>query len=625
MLRSTLARWLISAGYSVELAEGERRAREVLAHHQIALTILARGRSGAPAFTLDRSCGKRIVVTEPSQETARPDGSAPPADGPLSIPLDEQAVLAGVQSALQAEPGLPDRHLPEPEVMSFDGFTIDLAGRSLRDGCGSEVSMTRSEFALLVAFVRNSGRVLSRDQLLDAVVGRRAEPYDRSIDVLVGRLGKKIEPDPRTPSFVLTVVGEGYKFAAKVREAAPAAPEPSPALPDKPSIAVLPFANLTGDPEQEYFIDGVVEEIITALSRIRWLFVISRNSNLTYGRRAVDVKQVGRQLGVGYVLEGSVRKVGTRVRIAAQLIDATSGAHVWADRFDGSLEDVFALQDNVVVSGAGVIEPALQTAEAARSICRPTNDLSAYDCYMRALAVFHPMTKEAILEALGLLEQAIAVDRHYGPALALAAGCHMRFVNYSWAEDPQTARRKAVDLARRALQVARDDPGVIASAAMILAVFGEDIGTMTALTDYALELNPSCARGWYYSGFLRLMDGNPNRAIELAEISLRLSPRTRSGPVHTLIGASHFLSRRFNEAIPKLLLALEETPNFPVACRYLAACYGRMGRLDEARDVVKRLRAVTPAVMPPDIMYLRNARHRELYLSGLRLAAGEAA
>jgi TolB-like protein len=625
MLRSTLARWLISAGYSVELAEGERRAREVLAHHQIALTILARSRSGAPAFTLDRSCGKRIVVTEPSQETARPDGSAPPADGPLSIPLDEQAVLAGVQSALQAEPGLPDRHLPEPEVMSFDGFTIDLAGRSLRDGCGSEVSLTRSEFALLVAFVRNSGRVLSRDQLLDAVVGRRAEPYDRSIDVLVGRLGKKIEPDPRTPSFVLTVVGEGYKFAAKVREAAPAAPEPSPALPDKPSIAVLPFANLTGDPEQEYFIDGVVEEIITALSRIRWLFVISRNSNLTYGRRAVDVKQVGRQLGVGYVLEGSVRKVGTRVRIAAQLIDATSGAHVWADRFDGSLEDVFALQDNVVVSGAGVIEPALQTAEAARSICRPTNDLSAYDCYMRALAVFHPMTKEAILEALGLLEQAIAVDRHYGPALALAAGCHMRFVNYSWAEDPQTARRKAVDLARRALQVARDDPGVIASAAMILAVFGEDIGTMTALTDYALELNPSCARGWYYSGFLRLMDGNPNRAIELAEISLRLSPRTRSGPVHTLIGASHFLSRRFNEAIPKLLLALEETPNFPVACRYLAACYGRMGRLDEARDVVKRLRAVTPAVMPPDIMYLRNARHRELYLSGLRLAAGEAA
>jgi tetratricopeptide (TPR) repeat protein len=289
------------------------------------------------------------------------------------------------------------------------------------------------------------------------------------------------------------------------------------------------------------------------------------------------------------------------------------------------MEDVFELQDNVAASVAGVIEPALQAAEAARSICRPTTDLGAYDCYVRALAVFHPMTKEAILEALGLLDRAIASDRHYGPALALAASCHMQFVNYSWAKDPHTARRKAVDLARRALQVARDDPSVIASAAMILAVFGEDIGTMTALADHALALNPSCARGWYDSGFLRLMAGNPNRAIELAEISLRLSPRTRSGPVHTLIGASHFLSRRFNEAIPKLLLALEETPNFPVACRYLAACYARMGRLDEARDVVKRLRAITPAVIPPDIMYLRNAQHRELYLSGLHLAADEAA
>jgi DNA-binding response OmpR family regulator len=268
MLRSMLARWLMSAGYSVELAEGEKRAREVLARRHIALTILARGWAGAPAFNLDGSCGKRIIVTEPSQETARPDRFAPPADGILSIPLDEQAVLAGVQSALQAEPGLPDGHSPKPEVLSFDGFTIDLAGRALRDCRGGEVPLTRSEFALLVAFVQNPGRVLSRDQLLDAVVGRRAEPYDRSIDVLVGRLRKKIEPDPRTPSFVLTVVGEGYKFAAKVREAAPAAPEPSPALADKPSIAVLPLANLSGDPEQEYFIDGVVEEIITALSRI---------------------------------------------------------------------------------------------------------------------------------------------------------------------------------------------------------------------------------------------------------------------------------------------------------------------------------------------------------------------
>jgi adenylate cyclase len=536
--------------------------------------------------------------------------------------LDRQALLASVKSALQGRPGIPDGHSPEPETLAFDGFTIDLAGRSMRDCRGSEVPLTRSEFALLVAFVRNPGRVLSRDQLLDAVVGRRAEPYDRSIDVLIGRLRKKVEPDPRTPSFILTVVGGGYKFAAKVHEAAPVSPEPSPALPDRPSIAVLPFANLSGDPEQEYFIDGVVEEIITALSRIRWLFVIARNSSLTHGRRDVDVKQVGRQLSVRYVLEGSVRKVGAQVRIAAQLIDATDGAHLWADRFDGSLENVFELQDNVAASVAGIIEPALQAAEAARSICRPTADLGAYDCYVRALAVFDPMTKGTLLEALGLLEQAIAIDRHCGPALAFAASCHLQFVNYSWVQDPQAARRTAVDLARRALQVARDDPGVIASAAMTLAVFGEDIDTMTALADHALELNPSCARGWYHSGFLRLMAGEPNRAIELAEISLRLTPHIRSGPVHTVIGASHFLNRRFDEATAKLLLALEETPNSPVTHRYLAACCARMGRLAEARDVVKRLRAITPNVIPPDITYLRNARHRELYLSGLHLAAG---
>jgi TolB-like protein/DNA-binding response OmpR family regulator len=621
MIRSTLARWLMSAGYSVELAENDRRAREVFTEHDIALTIIARSRSGAPTLDLDGCCGKHIVVTEQSYDTAPLGPTTSAVNGCLSIPLDEHAVLDGVRSLLQPPPEA--KRLAE--ALCFDGYTLDLAGHSLRDGGGKEVSLTRCEFALLVAFVRHPGRVLSRDQLLDATAGRRSEPYDRSVDVLVGRLRRKIELDHRTPSIVLTVVGEGYKFAAKVLEAVPTAPEPSPALPDKPSIAVLPFANLSGDPEQEYFIDGVVEEIITALSRIRWLLVITRNSRLTYSKPLVDLKQIGRRLGVRYVLVGSVRKIGTRVRIAARLIDSTNGAHLWADRFDGSLESVFELQDNVAASVAGVIEPALQAAEAARSIWRPTSDLGAYDCYVRALAVSHPMTKEAIVQALRLLEQAIAIDRHYGPALAFAAGCHMQFVNYGWAKDPATARRKAVDLARRALQVARDDSDVIASAAMILAVFGEDLGTMTALADHALALNPSCARGWYNSGYLKLMAGEPNRAIEQAEISLRLSPRTRNAPVRTMIGASHFLSRRFNEAIAYLLLALEETPNSPVANRYLAACYARMGRLYEAREVVKRLRVITSAVMPPDIMYLRNAQHRELYLSGLRSAAGEAA
>ena len=206
-----------------------------------------------------------------------------------------------------------------------------------------------------------------------------------------------------------------------------------PTLPDKPSIAVLPFANMSGDPERQYFVDGMVEEIITALSRIRWLFVLARNSSFTYKGQAIDVKQVGRELGVRYVLEGSVRKAGQRVRITAQLIDAETGAHLWADRFDGSLEDVFDLQDKVASSVAGVIEPALQAAETARSSGRPTTDLTAYDLYLRASAMFSSSAQ--VPEALRLMEQAIGRDPRYGPALALAAHCCLRLVLDGRSED----------------------------------------------------------------------------------------------------------------------------------------------------------------------------------------------
>src|SRR5438445_5428965 len=264
-----------------------------------------------------------------------------------------------------------------------------------------------------------------------------------------------------------------YRAGAAAAPEVPAAPATALPLPDKPSIAVLPFANMSGDLEQEYFADGMVEEIITALSQIRWLFVIARNSTFTYKGHAVDVKQVGRELGVRYVLEGSVRKAGTRVRITGQLIDALTGTHLWAGRFDGSLEDVFELQDRVAVSVAGVIEPALQAAEMRRSAARPTTDLSAYDLYLRALAIFFPVTKERIVEALGLLDQAIAIDRHYGPALAWAAGCHLQLVMDGWAEAPETNRRMAIDLARRALQAGENDPGILANSALVLAQFGE--------------------------------------------------------------------------------------------------------------------------------------------------------
>jgi TolB-like protein/class 3 adenylate cyclase len=394
------------------------------------------------------------------------------------------------------------------------------------------------------------------------------------------------------------------------------------ALPDKPSIAVLPFANMSGDPEQEYFADGMVEEIITALSRIRWLFVIARNSSFTYKGQTVDVKQVGRELGVRYVLEGSVRKAGGRVRITAQLIDALTGTHLWADRFDGSLEDVFDLQDKVASSVAGVIEPALQAAEIARSAGRPTADLPAYDLYLRAYAMASSSAR--FPEALRLTEKAIERDPRYGPALAGAALCCFRLVQDSRSEDPEADRLKGADFSRRALDVAGDDPRILAISALALAYFGEDIGAMMALADRALALNPNFAFGWLISGNLRLWAGQSDIAIEHIEVSMRLSPRARVGPSLLLIGIAHFLNRRFDEAVPKLLLAIQEDPSFPHPYRVLAACYAHMGRLDDAREIVARLRAITSVLMP-DASFLRNAEQRELFLSGLRLAAGEAA
>ncbi|MGC1575556.1 MAG: hypothetical protein WA813_05420, partial [Beijerinckiaceae bacterium] len=299
-------------------------------------------------------------------------------------------------------------------------------------------------------------------------------------------------------------------------------------LPDKPSIAVLPFQNMSGDMEQEYFVDGMVEEIITALSRIPWLFVIARNSSFTYKGQATDVKQVGRELGVRYVLEGSVRKGGNRVRITGQLIDAVTGTHLWADRFDGLIEDVFELQDKVASSVAGVIEPALQAAETARSAGRRTDDLTAYDLYLRAYAMTLSSTRE-VPEALRVLEQAIVRDPRYGPALAWAALCCFRLVGDGRSEDPAADRLKGTDFARRALEVAGDDPNILANAALALSYFGEDIGAMMALVDRSLALNPSFARGWNISSSLRNWAGQPDIAIEHMETSLRLSPRARVG------------------------------------------------------------------------------------------------
>jgi adenylate cyclase len=392
-------------------------------------------------------------------------------------------------------------------------------------------------------------------------------------------------------------------------------------LPDKPSIAVLPFANMSGDSEQEYFADGMVEEIITALSRIRWLFVIARNSTFIYKGQAVDVKQIGQELGVHYVLEGSVRKAGDRVRITAQLIDTQSAAHLWADRFDGPLEDVFDLQDKVASSVAGIIEPTLQAAEIHRSRERPTGDLTAYDLYLCALPHTSAWEREGILGALDLLRQAIGRDPSYGPALAVAAFCHLQLDLNGWVEDRETNRRKAVDFAQQAVRTAAGNSGALAYAARVLGYFREDIGAAIGLIDRALAANPSFAQGWSFSGWLRLYAGQTDLAIKHFGTSARLNPRADAFKLMG-IGLAYFFNRRFDDALENLLMARHAIPAHATTYRFLASCYAHMGRLDDAREMVQRLRAITSVVVPNAMQY-QNPQHRELLLSGLRLAAGE--
>jgi TolB-like protein len=292
---------------------------------------------------------------------------------------------------------------------------------------------------ILAVLVERSRELVSRAEIIAAVwPGTAVE--DSNLNVQIAALRRILDKGRTEGSCIQTIPGRGYRFAARVTRVAAEAranaatvPISSvPPLPDKPSLAVMPFQNMSGDPDQEYFADGMVEEIITALSRIRWLFVIARNSSFTYKGQAIDVKQVGRELGVRYVLEGAVRKAGGRVRITAQLIDATTGAHLWADRFDGLLEDIFELQDKVAVRVAGVIEPTLEAAEIRRSADRPTNDLTALDLYLRALPDLDAFEKNGLLRALDLLGQAIERDPHYGPALALAAHCHQGLEVNGW-------------------------------------------------------------------------------------------------------------------------------------------------------------------------------------------------
>jgi TolB-like protein len=401
-------------------------------------------------------------------------------------------------------------------------------------------------------------------------------------------------------------------------------PRASLTLPDKPSIAVLPFTNLSSDVLQDYFTDGVVEEIITELSRFSELFIIARNSSFTYKERSVDVRHVGRDLGVRYVLEGSVRKVANRVRMTGQLIDAASGAHIWADRFESELDDIFALQDQMAESVVGAIIPRLEQAEIERAKSKPTKNLNAYDCFLRGMAAWHDWTQSSHNKALKLFYQAIELDPEFGRPCALAAGCYLMRKANGWIIDRTTEIVETERLAKLGADRGRNDAVALAWSAHALAHVVGDIKTGIALVDRALLLNANLAVAWQRSGWLRIYAGDCELAIEHLRRAVRLNPLDPlTHLADSAMAFGHFLLDDLDEASAWAERALHLQPNWPPALRVLVMSNALAGREQAARQAMTSLALVQPRLRVSNLheqIFLHRPEHTARCIEAMRKA-----
>jgi len=411
------------------------------------------------------------------------------------------------------------------------------------------------------------------------------------------------------------------------REAQEAAParvaetESPPPLPDKPSIAVLPFQNMSGDPDQEYFADGMVEEIITALSRFKWLFVIARNSSFTFKGKAVDIKEVGRRLGVRYVLEGSVRKAAGKVRITGQLIDAVTGAHIWADRFERDLTDVFALQDEVTLAVVSAIQPKLLETEIALATRRRPEDLTAYDFYLRARQQSYLTTREAVDAALEYARRALELDPRFALGVALAGYCHMDKLLWGYAIDPQFDRLEAVRLSHLALSLDNSDPETLGLAALISAFLVGDSEGEIEMADRAVALNPNSSFAWNCRGWVYRIVGLHEEAIRSFERTIRLNPVDPL--IHrALVGiaAAYIELGRFDEAIAAAKKARRENPSYAPPYRSLASAFAHLGRDAEAREAAAHVLEIDPDFTITAWIARGGQSNAKLFIEGLRKA-----
>ena len=517
-------------------------------------------------------------------------------------------------------------------IYKFAKFTLDPERRELR-GEGNLIAIEPQVFDVLQFLIANRERVVSNEELIGAIWGGRIVS-EATVATRMNAVRRAIGDSGERQQLVKTIHRKGYRFVGGVQEqivprydSAAELVQPNArketvlaeqeilrplTLPNKPSIAVLPFTNISGDPEQEYFADGITEDLITALSQFRWLFVIARNSSFVFKGKTIDAKQIANELGVRYLLEGSVRKAGDRVRITGQLIEASTGVHLWAGRFDGALEIIFDLQDKVTASVVGAISPKLEQAEIDRAKRKPTESLDAYDYYLRGIANLHKGNKEATDEALRQFYRAIELDSEFASAYGMAAWCYDLRKWNGWMVEPLQETEETERLARQAIDQGKEDAVALCAGGFALAHVVGDLDFGASCIDRAIALNPNFAAAWYFGGWVSSYLGEPDVGIRRIECALRLNPFDRFPfPAQSAIAWAHFVAGRYEDAYLWGQKAVREQPNFLPALRIFAATCALGGRLDEARTAMAHFRELSPAFRVSDVKGVTRLRRPE--------------
>jgi TolB-like protein/Flp pilus assembly protein TadD len=524
-------------------------------------------------------------------------------------------------------------------ILSFDDCEIDVERREFRRA-GVPVHVEPQVFDLLAYLAQNGDRVVSKDEIFSSIWEGRIVS-DSTLTSRINAARKAVGDSGKEQKLIRTVPRKGLRFVGDVKTLADGAKsaddlnsspdqarEPTraaPPLPDRPAIAVLPFSNMSGYPEQEYFSDGISEDIITGLSKLRWFFVIARNSSFTYKGKAVHLRQIAEELGVGYVLEGSVRKSGDRVRITAQLNDVSTGSHIWAERYDRDLADVFAVQDEITESIVAAIEPQLYAAENFRARRKPPNSLDAWDLVMRALSHYWRVTRQDNLVAQAFLEKAIAIDPNYGQALGVLATSHIFGAHMGWA-DMATVAAIAERAALAAVEADSEDPWAHHGLGYVY-LFERRFEDSLAEFEVALRLNPNFSLAQAFYGAALCYCGRWQEGDRATRRALRLSPRDPFSALYYGIAAySQFIGRNYNEAVRLAQEALRHRGDFVGGHRVLTAAAGMAGKSEVAKVALQELRRAQPNITLAWVaseLPMKHLADREHYLEGLRRAGLE--